>query len=326
MGRSLEAYVDDMVIKSKIEPKMIKDVKETLLTLKKVNMKLNPKKCSFRMEDELPALTTLEKEEELMVYLSAANEVVSVVLLVEREGREEQETTATKAPENLKAKAEVWKLYTDGASNKHGFEAGLRIATKIKVEKMHAFVDLKLVANQVEGPYEAKGEKTKKYKEKVLEIIQSFSNFQISHMPREENRKADALSKLAVEQCEGLTNGAKYLLKEIYMGSCKMHDKPMRAVHKAMNAEYFWPSMHRDANNETSSCDSCQVFGIPATIITDNRTQLMNEPFKSWAEGLGIKLVSTSKYHPQANGAVERANRSIMQGIKTRLHQEEEHG
>ncbi|GJR75167.1 reverse transcriptase domain-containing protein [Tanacetum coccineum] len=63
-------------------------------------------------------------------------------------------------------------------------------------------------------------------------------------------------------------------------------------------------------------------FEIPATIITDNETQLMNDPFKSWAEGLGIKLVSTSVYHPQANGAVERANRSIMQGIKTRLHRE----
>ncbi|GJY90376.1 putative gag-pol precursor [Tanacetum coccineum] len=43
---------------------------------------------------------------------------------------------------------------------------------------------------------------------------------------------------------------------------------------------------------------------------------------QSWVEGLGTKLVSTWVYHPQANGAVERANRSIMQGIKTRLHQE----
>ncbi|GKA42499.1 reverse transcriptase domain-containing protein, partial [Tanacetum coccineum] len=51
MGRNLKAYVDDMVIKSKTELEMIKDVEETLLTLKKVNVKLNPKKCSFRMEE-----------------------------------------------------------------------------------------------------------------------------------------------------------------------------------------------------------------------------------------------------------------------------------
>ncbi|GKC21375.1 reverse transcriptase domain-containing protein [Tanacetum coccineum] len=49
--RNLEAYVDDMVIKSKTELEIIKDVEETLLTLKKVNMKLNPKKCSFKMEE-----------------------------------------------------------------------------------------------------------------------------------------------------------------------------------------------------------------------------------------------------------------------------------
>ncbi|GKE82947.1 reverse transcriptase domain-containing protein [Tanacetum coccineum] len=45
-------------------------------------------------------------------------------------------------------------------------------------------------------------------------------------------------------------------------------------------------------------------------------------PVTSIIEELGITLVSTSVYHPQANGAVERANQSIMQGIKTRLHQE----
>ncbi|GJZ17090.1 reverse transcriptase domain-containing protein [Tanacetum coccineum] len=49
MGRNLEAYVDDMVIKSKTELEIIKDIEETLLTLKMVNMKLNPKKCSFGM-------------------------------------------------------------------------------------------------------------------------------------------------------------------------------------------------------------------------------------------------------------------------------------
>ncbi|GJU45233.1 reverse transcriptase domain-containing protein, partial [Tanacetum coccineum] len=63
-------------------------------------------------------------------------------------------------------------------------------------------------------------------------------------------------------------------------------------------------------------------FGVPAVIITNSGTHLINEPFKSWAEGLEIKLISTSVYHPQANGVVKIANRSIMQGIKTRLHQE----
>ncbi|GKC60707.1 reverse transcriptase domain-containing protein [Tanacetum coccineum] len=60
-------------------------------------------------------------------------------------------------------------------------------------------------------------------------------------------------------------------------------------------------------------------FGIPATIITDNRTQFVNDPFKKWAEKLKIQLISTSVYYPQENGAVERANKSLLRGIKTRL-------
>ncbi|GJW68755.1 reverse transcriptase domain-containing protein [Tanacetum coccineum] len=462
---------------------------------------------------ELPALTAPKKEEELMVYLSAANEAISVVLLVEREGRqasihyvitdklinqilinqeatgrlakwgikleaygikyaprsmikgqvfadflvdtmaedsptqvktkdpnkilvegesmEEHEAIETKAPKHLRTEADIWKLYTDGASKEHGSRAGiilvdpkrdeypyalrlnfansnkyaeykallagLRIATKMKVEKMHAFVDSKLVASQVEGSYEAKGEKTKKYKEKALEMIRSFNNFQISHIPREENRKADALKVNAIieeatktwmapiqeyiekkilpedatkartirEKARNHTieegvmyrksylgpllrcigpQQAKYLIKEIHIGSCRMHDGPRRAVHKAMDVGYFWPNMHRDANHEISSCDSCQVYATIQKLPKNDMISVTSAwPFRKCgmdivgplleapgkikyliiaAEGLGIKLVSTSVYHPQANGAVERANRSIMQGIKTRLHQE----
>ncbi|GKA01455.1 reverse transcriptase domain-containing protein, partial [Tanacetum coccineum] len=60
-------------------------------------------------------------------------------------------------------------------------------------------------------------------------------------------------------------------------------------------------------------------FGIPATIITDNGTQFVNDPFKKWAEKLKIQLIFTSVYYPQGNGAVERANKSLLRGIKTRL-------
>ncbi|GJW23568.1 reverse transcriptase domain-containing protein [Tanacetum coccineum] len=77
----------------------------------------------------------------------------------------------------------------------------------MKVKNICTFVDSKLVASQVEGSYEAQGEKTKKYKEKVLEVVTSFNNFQISHIPRERNKKADTLSKLEAVQCKGPTNG-----------------------------------------------------------------------------------------------------------------------
>nr|GEZ31125.1 reverse transcriptase domain-containing protein [Tanacetum cinerariifolium] len=51
IGRNLEAYVDDMVIKSRDEKMLLADIPETFDNLKKINMKLNPKKCSVGVEE-----------------------------------------------------------------------------------------------------------------------------------------------------------------------------------------------------------------------------------------------------------------------------------
>nr|GEU37698.1 reverse transcriptase domain-containing protein [Tanacetum cinerariifolium] len=51
IGRNLEAYVDDIVTKSKDEKMLLADIAETFDNLKKINMKLNPKKCSFGVEE-----------------------------------------------------------------------------------------------------------------------------------------------------------------------------------------------------------------------------------------------------------------------------------
>ncbi|GJV26737.1 reverse transcriptase domain-containing protein [Tanacetum coccineum] len=47
VGRNLEVYVDDLVIKSHMEAEMIRNINETFRTLRRINMKLNPKKCTF---------------------------------------------------------------------------------------------------------------------------------------------------------------------------------------------------------------------------------------------------------------------------------------
>ncbi|GKC39426.1 reverse transcriptase domain-containing protein [Tanacetum coccineum] len=47
VGRNLEVYVDDLVIKSHTEAELLRDIKETFRTLRQINMKLNLKKCTF---------------------------------------------------------------------------------------------------------------------------------------------------------------------------------------------------------------------------------------------------------------------------------------
>ncbi|GJV67688.1 reverse transcriptase domain-containing protein [Tanacetum coccineum] len=60
-------------------------------------------------------------------------------------------------------------------------------------------------------------------------------------------------------------------------------------------------------------------FGLPGEIISDNRKQFRDNPFKDWCEKLCIRQCFASVKHPQANGLVERANRSLGEGIKARL-------
>ena len=47
IGRNMEVYIDDMLVKSKEELAHLDDLKETFTSLKQYQMKLNPSKCVF---------------------------------------------------------------------------------------------------------------------------------------------------------------------------------------------------------------------------------------------------------------------------------------
>ena len=47
IGRNVQVYVDDIVIKTKKEATLLDDLRETFGALKKYNIKLNPTKCVF---------------------------------------------------------------------------------------------------------------------------------------------------------------------------------------------------------------------------------------------------------------------------------------
>jgi hypothetical protein len=47
MGRNAEAYIDDIIVKTRKNRTFIEDLEETFANLRKVNIKLNPAKCAF---------------------------------------------------------------------------------------------------------------------------------------------------------------------------------------------------------------------------------------------------------------------------------------
>ncbi|GJW02460.1 reverse transcriptase domain-containing protein [Tanacetum coccineum] len=88
----------------------------------------------------------------------------------------------------------------DATNNEAEYEAliaGLKIAEQMGVKNLQANVDSRLVANQVNGTYVAKETDMVRYLEKVKTLTNSFKAFSIKQVPRSENKKADALSKIA---------------------------------------------------------------------------------------------------------------------------------
>ena len=47
-------------------------------------------------------------------------------------------------------------------------------------------------------------------------------------------------------------------------------------------------------------------FGVPARITTDRGTQFTSGTWGDWCQKQGVQHITTTAYHPQANGMVER--------------------
>ncbi|XP_071909560.1 uncharacterized protein [Coffea arabica] len=385
------------------------------------------------------------------------------------------ELTFTEGPESASAGAEVstsspWTLYVDGSSNgdgsgaglllegpqgevcsyalRFGFSAtnneaeyealiaGLQLARRLGAQQIHVRSDSQLVVRQVLGEYEAKDETMQRYLSKVHQLTAYFESFEIQRIPRSQNKRADALSRLASTSFSDLNKtvlvevlsepgyveevacpvhsentwmtplilflgqgtlpedrvearriqrkaaryalrdgelykrsylgpwlrcvtpeAGRHVLHEIHEGLCGAHVGHRMLAKKTMLLGYFWPSLRQDSQDLILGCPSCQVqapehhqpsnFMVPITspwpfeqwgtdiigpfpkavggytfliIISDNGRQFAENPFKTWCENLGIKQHFTSVGHPQANGQAENFNRTLLHGLKTRLH------
>ena len=57
--------------------------------------------------------------------------------------------------------------------------------------------------------------------------------------------------------------------------------------------------------------------GVPKTLVTDQDKEFVNEILKEVANLLQIKHLTTTPYHPQANGVIERSNGTVLNILHT---------
>ena len=62
-------------------------------------------------------------------------------------------------------------------------------------------------------------------------------------------------------------------------------------------------------------------YGVPDVHITDNGSEFANRLSKDMYKKLGVNLRLTTPYHPQANGMIERTNRTTSQMILKMLQE-----
>nr|GEW37523.1 hypothetical protein [Tanacetum cinerariifolium] len=127
---------------------------------------------------------------------------------------------------------------------------------------------------------------------------------------------------------------ANYVLREIHEGTCSMHvgprpflKGPSKVKFLIVATDYFTKWIEA---KPVATITGAQIkkfmwdnivcrFGLPGEIISGNRKQFRDNPFKDWCEKLCIRQCFTSVKYLQANGMVERANKSLGEGIKARL-------
>ena len=60
-------------------------------------------------------------------------------------------------------------------------------------------------------------------------------------------------------------------------------------------------------------------FGVPETITSDKGAQFTSDVWKVLCNSLGVAHVTTTSYHPQSNGLVERFHRQLKDSLRARL-------
>ena len=103
-------------------------------------------------------------------------------------------------------------------NNKAEYEAlitGIGLSNSLRVKNIKICGNSRLIVSQVKGDYEAKEETIKEYLKIVKALITQFEECHIEHISREENKKANALSKYASSEIENYTGTIYYEVLKI---------------------------------------------------------------------------------------------------------------
>uniref|UniRef100_A0A2N9IDL4 Uncharacterized protein n=1 Tax=Fagus sylvatica TaxID=28930 RepID=A0A2N9IDL4_FAGSY len=223
LGKTVEVYIDDMVVKSVYAEDHLGDLSGRVQHVKKAPSQVKRiKMCCWCWVREIlgvygyPTRTSI-KGQVLADFIAEFTPTEMGPMWVNHVSSIQH--------------MEGWKLYIDGASNSRGsglgvvltapqgqmmelairlgfpasnnvaeYEAllhGLRCAITLQVDPLIIYCDSQLVVNQISGSYAAKDKKMKIYLIEAKRLLKKFKHVQVEHIGRDLNGHADALASLA---------------------------------------------------------------------------------------------------------------------------------
>nr|KYP35079.1 Retrovirus-related Pol polyprotein from transposon 412 family [Cajanus cajan] len=243
IGRNMEVYVDDMVVKTTSAIDHAADLTEVFAQVRKHNMRLNPEKCVFGVQGG-PIFTLLKKPRDFL-WTNQCEEAFQSF-----------KTFLTTPPILQKPDHNTdLLLYLAVAENAISADESSNTILYIRNDKVVNVSD----------------------KEDLGWMADIWSYLKEGSLPEDNNeaRKirmrsakfviiGDELFKRGISspllKCL-TTSQAAYVIREIYQGICGMHSRACSMVARVLRAGYYWPTLKSDCQSHIKKCKECQQFG-----------------------------------------------------------------
>nr|KYP41357.1 Retrovirus-related Pol polyprotein from transposon 17.6 [Cajanus cajan] len=308
LGRNVEPYVDDMVVKSASADRHFDDLQELFDTIGKYQLKLNPEKCSFGVQagkflgfllthrgieanpHKCSAIINMRSPSTVKEVQQLAGRIASLSRFLSREADK------------------VLPLFQCLKKNDH---------FTWTTECEEAFSELK--RSLASSPI-----LTKPRPNLPLLVYISMSDRAVNSVLVQEQEA----SQVPIYFVSRVLQGGETRYQKIEKLALAILVTARKLRHYFQSYEDYFSKWIKAEPVATILAERVRTFlwknvicryGVPQVLVSDNGTQFASGRVRDFCREIGIQMTFTSVEHPQSNGQAESANKVILSGLKKRV-------
>jgi ribonuclease HI len=170
-------------------------------------------------------------------------------------------------------------------NNEAEYEAliqGMILALEMNIEHLIVTGDSELVINQITQKYKIKKERLKLYFKRVNELMEAFSSFNISFIPRDKNKKADSLALAAsLSNPDDIQSETYFQVKRVFRPSVPDNQDYLQVFENDEDLKYFLANENDVEDNNISPVPKNCVQS-ESLFTRDDHTKSLKEEVSVW--------------------------------------------